>query len=90
LRSIERPDGCGQAPVRARRPVVGEAVDTIERVLRQFHHRETSARSCEGVDLASCGLLSGAQLSQCGFPRLLIGNRRNRNRLAGTVCGGLR
>ncbi len=47
-------------------------------------------RTCEGVDLASCGLLSRAQLSQCGFPRLLIGNRRNRNQLAGTVCGGLR
>ena len=53
------------------------AVGSVECVLGQFHHRETSAGRGDGVELTSCGLLPGAQLSQFGFPDVLIDDRRH-------------
>ena len=64
------------------------AVGALEGVVRQFHHREAPAGSCDGVELASRGLLPYAELGQGSFPRVLVDDRRNGDRLARVVgCG---
>ena len=61
------------------------AVGSVERVVGQLHHREASAGGGDGVELTSRGLLPDPQLSQCGFPGVLVDDRRNGGRLA-CVC----
>ena len=55
------------------------AMGSLERVVRQLHHRQAPAGRGDAVELASRHLLSGTQLGQRSFPAVLVHDRRGGN-----------